>query len=136
MAAYSWLYRHYHSVQDMLEDRLRLFVLAPGGALLERRVPVRRGHELDALRGPRLWLSVVLEALDVALPLLGQAWRAAGRALTWLVVASIGKGLGMIALGIRAGITGGRVPGPRRIRAPGRQARRPARARGSRAGAW
>ncbi len=35
----------------------------------ERRVPYRRGAELDALTGTRFALSLLLEALDVGLPL-------------------------------------------------------------------
>ncbi|KAL6771542.1 hypothetical protein ACKKBG_A26800 [Auxenochlorella protothecoides x Auxenochlorella symbiontica] len=117
-----WVEAQYHSVQCMLEDRLVLRTLGPGGSVQERRVPYRRGAELDALTGTRFALSLLLEALDVGLPLGRRAAAAAGRALSWILVDLVGAVLALLARGVRGGLSRGRRAG--------------GAARGARGGVW
>ncbi len=58
-------------------------------------------QELEALKGWRQLLSLGLEALDFATPLLKRAGQRMGEALSWLLVGFLGRALGLIFKGIR-----------------------------------
>jgi hypothetical protein len=92
----------------MYEDRLPLFALAaPDAAVQIRRLPVKRAAELALLRGPRYATSLLLEAADIASPLLRGLWEQTRRVLMWTLVYCIGKAIGLIWKGIGLGMRGG-----------------------------
>ena len=96
--AAGWLW---HDVVDIFEDAHPLLGLRGDGGVVARRLAGRRGDELGRLRGARLWVSVALEAGDVALPLLRALWGRLGEAASWLLVGLVGRALGLVWAGIR-----------------------------------
>ena len=58
-------------------------------------------QELEALKGWRQLLSLGLEAVDFATPLLRRAGQRMGEALSWLLVCLLGRALGLLFRGIR-----------------------------------
>lgn len=63
---------------------------------------------MGRLKGLRLWVSVVLEAGDVALPLIRAFWQRLGQAVSWLLVSLVGRALGLIWAGISMSMHGAR----------------------------
>ncbi|KAK9827551.1 hypothetical protein WJX74_010069 [Apatococcus lobatus] len=90
-----------HSVVAMYEDRHTLWGLGPGGCVLSRSIRCRRIQELEALKGWQQLLSLGLEAVDFAMPLLRRAGQRMGEALSWLLVRFLGRALGLLFRGIR-----------------------------------
>lgn len=100
--------------------RFSLLGCAGGGVLVIRTVRVRRTAELNALTGWRARLCTLMEAADVAAPLVSAALERLSRALSWLLVALIGRGLGLVARGIRQSMAPSEGGGSgRRRRRPG-----------------
>ena len=58
-------------------------------------------QELEALQGQRYYLSLLLEASDIAMPLLHVCCSRLGDAVSWLLVKLIGRALGLVWRGIR-----------------------------------
>lgn len=74
---------------------------------------VLAAQELENLQGWRYFLSLLLEALDVASPLVSAMLSRAGAALSWLLVTLIGRSLGLVYRGVRQSLGGsGRRKGP------------------------
>lgn len=64
------------------------------------------------LKGWRAAVSLLLEALDFLAPILQGFSQRAGRAIAWLLVALIGRSLGLIFRGVRQSLTGNRPKRP------------------------
>lgn len=58
-------------------------------------------QELNNLKGWKQAVSLILEALDFATPLILQIGKKGSEALSWLLVALIGRSLGLIFKGIK-----------------------------------
>ncbi|CAI5952735.1 unnamed protein product [Closterium sp. NIES-64] len=69
--------------------------------LVRRSVVGSRRGELRQLRGWKLLVVVALELSDLLIPLMKAAITAAGRAVSFLLVALIGRSLGLVYRGIR-----------------------------------
>lgn len=69
-------------------------------------------QELGELRGWRYAVSLALEALDVAAPLAAGLLARAGAAASWLLVALIGRSLGLMYRGVRQSIAPRSPPRP------------------------
>lgn len=99
------LQRQYHSVVAIYEDRYDLWGFEPEtGALLRRKLPVRRAPDMAALTGWRATLSMLLEALDVVLPMLRNIGDRISSVLSFFFVNLIGRSLGLIFRGVRQGL--------------------------------
>lgn len=61
-------------------------------------------QELRGLTGWRRFVSLCLDLMDVATPLLRAAFMQASSFASWLLIALIGRGLGLIYQGIRQSI--------------------------------
>ena len=58
-------------------------------------------QELEALKGWQQLLSLGMEAVDFAVPLLRRAGQQMGEAVSWLLVRFLGRALGLLFRGIR-----------------------------------
>ena len=88
------------------ECRFMLLGLAGGAEVVTRAMYARRVHELNALSGWRSRVSTLLELGDAVAPLIAGIADRLSRVISWLLVALIGRGLGLIYKGIRQSISG------------------------------
>ena len=71
-------------------------------------MPLKRTAELNALRELRFFAALLLEAGDLLAPLLRTLWRRASQLTSWLLVALVGRSVGLVRQGMRgAGLGGG-----------------------------
>lgn len=77
---------------------------ASGLSALSLPSPFSRAGERASLRGWRLAFALSLELADVALPLLSAAASALGRAAAWLLRELVGRAVGALVSGARAGV--------------------------------
>ncbi len=96
-----WWDRNFASVRAMYEDRFTLWGFDESGSLVRRSLPARRGGELARLKGLRYTVSLALELMDVAWPVLQAVASKLQTAISWLLVAIIGHGLGLVFAGVR-----------------------------------
>ena len=96
--------------------------VAAVSAKAESPILIKRGRlqELAGLRGVPFCVSLALEVVDFAAPLLQRLIGRAGDALSWLLVRLIGRSLGLVYRGVRESLSrpggGGRAkrrPPPR-----------------------
>eukprot|EP00884_Botryococcus_braunii_P000022 jgi/Botrbrau1/1001/Bobra.114_1s0039.1 len=119
VALTNWMEGRWGSVAAIYEDRHEVWGIGPGGQILRRSLPGRRAAELESLQGWRYLLSLILEALDVATPLVSAMLARAGAALSWLLVTFIGRSLGLVYRGVRQSLGGsGRQKGSPSDRPP------------------
>jgi len=127
-------------VVDVLEDAIRLVVPGGSGVLASARVPAAsfllsvpsssgavsspasvsspssfsRAGERASLSGWRLAFALALELADVATPLITTAAQKLGAASAWLLRELVGRAVGALISGVRAGVgaaaEGARVP--------------------------
>ena len=101
-----WAEARFLSIRSAAQDEQLLLGFGPAGALTTKTVPCDRRAELDGLTGWRAAVARALEAADVAGPLLKRAAAALGDALAFLLVRLIGRGLGLVARGVRSALSG------------------------------
>jgi hypothetical protein len=77
-----------------------------GHKLFSRRLFIKRTHELNALEGWQARLSTAMELGDVVAPIIVRLLQRLSRLLSWLLVAMVGGGLGLIYKGIRQSMSG------------------------------
>ena len=70
-------------------------------------------QELQGLKGWKAAVSLILEALDFAAPLVMQIGRKGSAAISWLLVALIGRSLGLIFRGVKQSLGMGPKQKPR-----------------------
>lgn len=107
ISLFRWLYNNVTGVAAMMEDRLPLFILSrvkTGPALRVFDLPIRRSQELSTLAGLRYAVSLMMEAMDIIAPLTVILWTKASQVVTWVLVHWLGKGIGLLWQGIRAGV--------------------------------
>ncbi|KAK9792736.1 hypothetical protein WJX73_001631 [Symbiochloris irregularis] len=107
--------RNIGEVVDMHEDMHWLWCCSASGRLMRQPLPARRSQELRALKGWRRMVSLGLDLVDVAAPLIRAAFMRASACASWLLSTLIGRGLGLIFRGVRQSIyPGGQKAGVRR----------------------
>ena len=79
-----------------------------GGEIVTRAMYARRTHELNALTGWKATLSTCMEIGDVVAPLFTGLADKLSRLISWLLVALIGRGLGLVYRGVRQSMGGGK----------------------------
>jgi Protein of unknown function (DUF3685) len=94
--------------------RFALMGVVNGTHLVSRSMFVRRTHELNALKGWRATLSTCMEIGDVVAPLFTGLADKLSRVVSWLLVALIGRGLGLIYKGVRQSMAGKSTPRARK----------------------
>lgn len=103
ITVHRWADRNFKSAAAIVEDRLPLFTLAAGVKIRMLQAPMRRGAELQALRGIQLAASLVLEAMDLVTPIFSVLWKRASAAVSWMLTHVVGKTLGLIYQGVKSG---------------------------------
>ena len=95
-------------IVDVYEDRLPVFRFEANRAgttailgIRKSSVRMRRGSELAALRGVRYVVSLMVEALDVARPMVGVCRRWLAEAVSWVLREVVGRGIGFVWEGMR-----------------------------------
>lgn len=97
-----FLFDNYRDVENIFSDRFELYgYYAETDQLIKRTLFMQRVNELEKLRGLRYLVSIVLEALDVFVPILFQAWRNATKVATYLLVVVLGRSIGLVYRGIK-----------------------------------
>ncbi len=102
----SWRYRSerfFHEPKAIFESRYRLFALGERG-IRQVNVYAPRTEELNALRGVRLCVTLLLELQDAIAPRLRSALAFVGSGLVYLLTNVVGRGIGLIGRGILQGI--------------------------------
>lgn len=81
-----------HSVVAVFEDRYNLWGLdSASGNLVRRRLPARRAADMGKLSGFRSTLCLLLEAMDVILPVVKTLGEKMSATLSFLFVNLIGR---------------------------------------------
>jgi len=97
-----FLFDNYRDVENIFSDRFELYgYYAETDQLIKRTLFMQRVNELEKLRGMRYLVSIVLEALDVFVPVLFQAWRNATKVATYLLMVVLGRSIGLVYRGIK-----------------------------------
>tara|TARA_B110000483_G_scaffold235094_1_gene306107 strand:- start:1207 stop:2850 length:1644 start_codon:yes stop_codon:yes gene_type:complete len=97
-----FLFDNYRDVENIFSDRFELYgYYAETDRLIKRTLFMQRVNELEKLRGMRYLVSIVLEALDVFVPVLFQAWRNATKVATYLLMVVLGRSIGLVYRGIK-----------------------------------
>jgi len=97
-----FLFDNYRDVENIFSDRFELYgYYAETDQLIKRTLFMQRVNELEKLRGIRYLVSIVLEALDVFVPVLFQAWRNATKVATYLLMVVLGRSIGLVYRGIK-----------------------------------
>ncbi|CAL6332905.1 unnamed protein product [Bathycoccus prasinos] len=97
-----FLFDNYRDVENIFSDRFELYgYYAATDQLIKRTLFMQRVNELEKLRGMRYLVSIVLEALDVFVPVLFQAWRNATKVATYLLMVVLGRSIGLVYRGIK-----------------------------------
>lgn len=97
-----FLFDNYRDVENIFSDRFELYgYYAETDQLIKRTLFMQRVNELEKLRGLRYFVSIVLEALDVFVPVLFQAWKNATKVATYLLVVVLGRSIGLVYRGIK-----------------------------------
>ena len=97
-----FLFHNYHDVENIFSDKFELYgYYAQTDQLTKRTLFMQRVGELEKLKGLRLFVSLVLEALDVFVPLLFQAWKNGTKFATYLLVVILGRSIGLVYRGIK-----------------------------------
>ena len=97
-----FLFDNYRDVENFFSDRFELYgYYAETDQLIKRTLFMQRVNELEKLRGMRYLVSIVLEALDVFVPVLFQAWRNATKVATYLLMVVLGRSIGLVYRGIK-----------------------------------
>lgn len=78
-------------------------------------------QELEKLQGLKYLYSLLLEALDVATPVLSAMLTRAGNAVSWLLVTLIGRSLGLVYRGVKQSLSGSPRKPSHQDRPPKRQ---------------
>eukprot|EP00239_Pterosperma_sp_CCMP1384_P006153 CAMPEP_0197848334 /NCGR_PEP_ID=MMETSP1438-20131217/8346_1 /TAXON_ID=1461541 /ORGANISM="Pterosperma sp., Strain CCMP1384" /LENGTH=103 /DNA_ID=CAMNT_0043460517 /DNA_START=1 /DNA_END=312 /DNA_ORIENTATION=+ len=93
------------NVMAIYEDRHSLWALAPAnGALSRCQLPACRQEELEQLTGWRKRFSLLLEIIDVILPLVQNAAARLLYGVHWALRFLLGQGLGIVYKGVRQGM--------------------------------
>jgi hypothetical protein len=99
---FKFLFDNYRDVENIFSDRFELYgYYAETDQLIKRTLFMQRVNELEKLRGMRYLVSIVLEALDVFVPVLFQAWRNATKVATYLLMVVLGRSIGLVYRGIK-----------------------------------